>query len=152
MIRSVSLVRVKKKKKIKREELVRKKSITHKGQDLHGVRRGTNTARVERSLVKNVDALNLSEKLETLETRSLIYVRRHLAGLATRAEDGGLGSTGAADGGGGKRGAGDIGGRGARLERRAGSTRSGANDGGEHDSFTVSWGLDERANGKASVW
>jgi hypothetical protein len=46
----------------------------------------TRPRRIQRPHVKDVDALHLAEQLETLETRRLVHVRRHAAGLGAGAE------------------------------------------------------------------
>ena len=102
--------------------------ITHERGDADRVLLRANAARVERAVVEDLDALQVTEELETLETGRLFPVAGDLAGLASGAvELGRFVAVGGDAGGGGERadgaragaGSGADGGDGAAAAARA---------------------------------
>lgn len=70
-----------------RDAFTRHTSKAHQGEDLDGVSQGTNARRVQRLEVENVDTLNGTEDLKTLETSSLVLVGGDFTGLRALTED-----------------------------------------------------------------
>lgn len=107
---------------------------THQGSNNNGISLGSNTARIQRLLLEDIDALYLSKELETLETSGLVIGGRDFTGLDTGTKErrGFRAVVGLDEGGSGE---------GARSGSRAGglqdSSRGGAGDDVEHDGSEV---------------
>lgn len=102
---------------------------THIGENEDGVGLGAEAARVQRLVVENADALELTQELETLKTGGLLDIGGHGSGLSTgTVELRGRGTAGAGACGDGECASG--------LEGNAGSTdcrtSGGSQDRGEH--------------------
>lgn len=62
---------------------------TNPGEHLDGVLLGADPARVERVVVEDLDTVNLSQNLETLQTSGVVLLSRDSAGGRARRQEGG---------------------------------------------------------------
>jgi hypothetical protein len=104
-------------------------------EDLDRVRLRADTVRIERRLIEDLNALDLSEKLETLKTGRLIQVRGDFTGLTTGAEERWGRRTRTTDGSGRQSGGAERGSSGGTCSLECGArggASGGAEGGGEH--------------------